>query len=186
MIDDDTLKSLERLHQLKTDGVITEADFESTKQRLLQEKPRAAVRTANPQWNGELPAYDDFFGWVLLPLKRYADFNGRSCRKEFWMFQLIHVGIIVLTFGLVSEDRDMYGEPGVIAGLTLFSAILALLGLVVPQIALQVRRFHDQDKPGWLALLNLVPWLGQLAIFVFMLIDGTEGENRYGPDPKGR
>jgi len=58
------------------------------------------------------------------------------------------------------------------------------LGLIVPSIALQVRRFHDQDRSGWMALLNFIPYLGGLIVFVFMCLDGTHGPNRFGPDTK--
>jgi uncharacterized membrane protein YhaH (DUF805 family) len=50
----------------------------------------------------------------------------------------------------------------------------------------QVRRLHDQDKSGWLILLSFIPYIGGLILLVLMLIDGTPGANRYGPDPKGR
>jgi uncharacterized membrane protein YhaH (DUF805 family) len=64
--------------------------------------------------------------------------------------------------------------------------ILVLLALIIPQSAVQVRRFHDQDKSGWFALLNLIPYLGALIVLVFMMIEGTTGENQYGPDPVER
>ena len=62
-------------------------------------------------------------------------------------------------------------------------AILWGFGTIIPSIAVQVRRFHDQDKTGWLWLLNFVPF-GGFIILVFMCLEGTRGENSYGPDPK--
>jgi uncharacterized membrane protein YhaH (DUF805 family) len=61
---------------------------------------------------------------------------------------------------------------------------LFFLGILVPSIAVQVRRFHDQDKSGWWVLIGLIPILGGLAVLVFMFLEGTRGTNRFGPDPK--
>ena len=67
--------------------------------------------------------------------------------------------------------------------------IFALIGLyslfvLIPSIAVQVRRFHDQDKSGWFVLINFVPYIGGIIVLVFMLLEGTRGPNKYGPDPK--
>ena len=59
-----------------------------------------------------------------------------------------------------------------------------MLAVFVPGLAVTVRRFHDQDKSGWLALLGLVPYVGGIVVLVFMCLEGTKGENRYGLDPK--
>ncbi len=61
---------------------------------------------------------------------------------------------------------------------------LFFLGILVPSIAVQVRRFHDQDKSGWFVLIGLIPILGGLVVLVFMFLEGTRGPNRFGPDPK--
>ena len=125
--------------------------------------------------------------WMLMPLKRYADFSGRSRRKEYWMFALLMVIVNLLLYTVIggaalgSSDND--------AGLAAFgSAVIAamILGLIflIPSIAVAVRRFHDQDKSGWFVLLGLIPYLGWLILIVFMCLDGTRGPNRFGPDPK--
>ena len=59
-----------------------------------------------------------------------------------------------------------------------------LLAVIIPSIAVQVRRFHDQDKSGWMVLLAFIPILGGLAVLIFMCLEGTRGTNRFGPDPK--
>ncbi|WP_442800310.1 DUF805 domain-containing protein [Sphingobium sp. C100] len=71
-------------------------------------------------------------------------------------------------------------------GASLFMILLGLLvlALIIPSFAVQVRRFHDQDKSGWFVLLNFIPYVGGLIVLVFMFLEGTKGENRYGPDPK--
>lgn len=119
--------------------------------------------------------------WMLLPLKRYADFSGRSRRKEYWMFLLgVFIAVIVL-----SIIEGIVGLSGMVGGVYGPLTTLFFLGILVPSIAVQVRRFHDQDKSGWFVLLGLIPFLGGLAVLVFMCLEGTRGPNRFGPDPKG-
>ncbi len=64
--------------------------------------------------------------------------------------------------------------------------LLGLYGLAVliPSLAVQVRRFHDQDKSGWFILLGLIPYLGGLVLLIFMCLEGTRGRNRFGADPR--
>lgn len=64
--------------------------------------------------------------------------------------------------------------------------MLVAVALFIPSLAVQVRRFHDQDKSGWMVLLAFIPFIGGLVVLIFMLLEGTHGPNRYGPDPKGR
>ena len=61
---------------------------------------------------------------------------------------------------------------------------LLWLAIIIPSLAVTVRRLHDQDKTGWLVLLGLIPFVGGLILLVFMLLEGTKGPNQYGPDPK--
>lgn len=188
------LKGIEDLHRLKTEGVITEEEFEQAKQRLLfgatrpgAPSPIAGIAAAmNQGAPAALPAVDDHLAWIMLPLKRYADFTGRSCRREFWMFQLLYVAIGIVVFLALGSDASTYGGMGALSALTILSACIALLGLTIPLIAVQVRRFHDQDKSGLLALINLIPYAGAIVVLVFMLLEGTPGENKFGPDPLGR
>lgn len=91
------------------------------------------------------------------------------------MFQLISAGLVLLAFILINM--------GSIGFLGLVFVVLAFVGLFIPTIAVQVRRFHDQNKSGWFALFNLVPYAGPLIIAIFMLIPGTQGDNDFGPDP---
>lgn len=118
--------------------------------------------------------------WMLLPLKRYADFQGRSRRKEYWMFVLgIFIAAIVL-----SIIEGIAGVNGMIAGAYGPLTAIFFLVIIVPGIAVQVRRFHDQDKSGWFVLIGLIPLLGGLVVLVFMCLEGTRGPNRFGADPK--
>jgi uncharacterized membrane protein YhaH (DUF805 family) len=125
--------------------------------------------------------------WMLLPLKRYAEFSGRSRRQEYWMYALLHllitlVFVALMAVSLIGMDR----EQGLGAGFFLVLALWAVvsLALLVPSIAVQVRRFHDLGYSGWFWLINLVPYVGPIVVLVFMCLDGNRGDNLYGPDPK--
>ena len=118
--------------------------------------------------------------WALLPLKRYADFSGRSRRKEYWSF-LLGVVIVAVLLGVV---EGIVGINGAVAGVYGPLTLLLVLAIIVPSIAVQVRRFHDQDKSGWFVLLGLIPFVGGIVVLVFMFLEGTKGPNRFGPDPK--
>lgn len=130
--------------------------------------------------------------WMILPLKRYADFSGRSRRLEYWMFTLflvlILIGCSILLMGsILIGAMGTYGAAPPLAFFILLGVmVLGYLAIIVPTIAVQVRRFHDQDKSGWFILLGFIPYVGGIILFVFMCLDGTPGPNRFGPDPKGR
>lgn len=119
--------------------------------------------------------------WMLLPFKRYSDFDGRSRRKEYWMFTL---GVIIVAV-ILSFIENIMGIGGVIFGLYGPLTTLFVLAIIIPGLAVQVRRFHDQDKSGWWVLLGIIPF-GSLVVTVFMCLEGTRGDNSYGPDPKGQ
>ena len=119
--------------------------------------------------------------WMTMPLKRYTDFSGRSRRKEYWMF-VLGVFIVAVVLGII---EGILGLSGMVAGAYGPLTALFLLGVIIPSIAVQIRRFHDQDKSGWFVLLALIPFLGGLIVLVFMCLEGTKGPNRFGEDPKG-
>lgn len=128
---------------------------------------------------------------MILPLKRYADFSGRSRRTEFWMFYLFQIIVIVAVlsvaaiFAIIASARGSDSTQsigvGIIIGSILF--LIVLVALIIPQLAVLVRRLHDQDLSGWIALIAFVPLVG-LVVLVMMFIEGTRGPNRYGEDPK--
>nr|WP_109357388.1 DUF805 domain-containing protein [Sphingorhabdus sp. EL138] len=126
--------------------------------------------------------------WMLMPLKRYADFSGRSRRKEYWMFFLLQIIIIVVLAIIGGVLGGFTPDPAgsMSTGGTLMIALFGLyaLAIFIPSLAVQVRRFHDQDKSGWFVLLGFIPYVGGLIVLVFMCLDGTKGKNRFGDDPK--
>lgn len=119
--------------------------------------------------------------WMMMPLRRYADFSGRSRRKEYWMF-LLGVLIAALVLGFI---EGLIGINTMVAGVYGPLTVLLLLAVIIPSIAVQVRRFHDQGKSGWFVLLGFIPFVGGIILLVFMCFEGAQGPNEYGPDPKG-
>jgi uncharacterized membrane protein YhaH (DUF805 family) len=120
--------------------------------------------------------------YMFIPFMRYADFNGRSRRKEFWMFALLQIILMIVAIAMVIA-LEMTAGPRV----WIFTpVVLWLLATFLPGLGVQVRRFHDQNRSGWMMLLALIPYVGGLIVLVFMCLDGTPGDNRFGRDPKKR
>ena len=118
--------------------------------------------------------------WMLMPLRRYAEFSGRSRRKEYWMFTLL-MFLVVIGLSIVERIVGLSGTVGPYGFLTL----LFWLAVLVPSIAVGVRRLHDTNRSGWWLLIALVPLIGGIVLLVFYVSEGTRGPNDYGPDPKG-
>ena len=117
---------------------------------------------------------------MFEPLKKYATFSGRARRKEYWLFFLFNwVAYIILA--LIDSATGMMMTEGV----GLLSGIL-WLAFLIPWCAVIARRLHDIDKRGWWLFISLIPLIGAIVLVVFMCLDGTSGDNRFGPDPKGR
>jgi len=123
--------------------------------------------------------------WMLMPLKRYADFSGRSQRKEYWMFFLGYMIVLVVLALLAGATGGLDDSGSGVGVIFLGILVLFVLAILIPSLAVQVRRFHDQDKSGWFVLLGFIPYVGGLIVLVFMCLEGTKGPNRFGPDPKG-
>ena len=112
--------------------------------------------------------------WYLKVLKKYAVFEGRARRKEYWFFTLFNFIFMVLSL---------------LIGFVLFDFFFILvsiyiLAIMIPGLAVSVRRLHDTDRSGWFYLIIMIPLVGYIIYLVFMVEDGTPGENRYGPNPK--
>ena len=124
--------------------------------------------------------------WYLEVIKNnYANFSGRARRKEYWMFALVNTIIITILYAILISSIDM--NTGEMSGLgSIIGIVLGIysLAIIVPSLAVTIRRFHDQDKSGWMFLLAFIPAIGGLIVFVFMCLEGTKGDNRFGPDPK--
>ncbi len=114
-------------------------------------------------------------------LKKYAVFSGRARRKEYWMFMLanIVVGVVIGLLGAATAGPD--GAPSTIATIVLWVYSIAIL---LPSLAVTVRRLHDTDRSGWWILISLIPLIGAIVLIIFYVTDGTKGPNRFGADPK--
>jgi uncharacterized membrane protein YhaH (DUF805 family) len=125
--------------------------------------------------------------WMLMPLRRYAEFSGRSRRKEYWMFWLLNVliGLFVGLVFLVGYYADMsQSEMDTWLMPVVWLACLWSLATLVPGIAVTIRRLHDTDRSGWSILYGLIPFIGGLILLYFYVQEGTSGPNAYGADPK--
>jgi len=119
--------------------------------------------------------------WMLMPLRRYAEFSGRSRRKEYWMFVLF-IFIVAIVLSIV---EGIVGLSGSIGGAYGPLTLLFLLAIIIPSLAVGIRRLHDTNRSGWWILISLVPIIGSLILIYFYVLPGTIGANEYGPDPKG-
>lgn len=131
---------------------------------------------------GSIPAdAPGFMESVKLFFSHYADFRTRSRRREFWFASIFNTVIILIIYamgmaGLSSENTAMASTSSVL--LMVYS-----LAILVPSLAISVRRLHDVGKSGWLYLLNIIPYLGSIILLIFFCKDSTE-DNQWGPNPK--
>jgi uncharacterized membrane protein YhaH (DUF805 family) len=108
--------------------------------------------------------------WKVVVLQRYAQFVGRAGRAEFWWFELSSF-IIITVLSILGRVSVLFTVLGVIYA----------LAVLVPGIAVGVRRLHDTGRSGWWLLLWLVPIVGFIVLLVFLVGQGTPGQNQYGP-----
>ena len=111
--------------------------------------------------------------WYLAALRKYAVFSGRARRKEYWLFVLFNI-IIAVVLGVI---EGLVGGPGVLSS-------LYILAVVIPSIAVTVRRLHDTNRCGWWLLVGLIPVVGAIVLLVFALQDSQAEDNQYGANPK--
>lgn len=121
--------------------------------------------------------------WPMFePLRKYAQFNGRARRAEYWQFTLLVVVIAIVA--AIAAGSVFHGLSPDDLQAIVYAIVLVPFG--IPSLAVSVRRLHDIDRSGWWMLVGLLPFVGGVAGFVAGIIDGTPGPNKYGPDPKGR
>ncbi|MCA9005660.1 MAG: DUF805 domain-containing protein [Planctomycetaceae bacterium] len=124
--------------------------------------------------------------WYLKALKNFATLDGRARRLEYWMFTLFDVIFTILSFVVGAVLGRVLNLDEALGGIGL-GAVLCLLYLLVvlmPKLSVTVRRLHDTDRSGLWLLVFLIPGIGPLVMFVMMILEGTQGPNQYGPDPK--
>lgn len=125
-------------------------------------------------------------------IDKFATFDGRATRSEFWWWYLFTalvsmVGYIpLMVFGIIAASSDsgsaMSGVLGIITVILWIVWIIVVFALLIPTLAVGCRRLHDRGQSGWLLLLLLVP-CGNIVLLVFWVLEGTPGDNAYGPKP---
>jgi uncharacterized membrane protein YhaH (DUF805 family) len=146
-------------------------------------------QTPQQSWQGEPPLWAPYYGApfpvaVKRFFKKYAAFSGRASRSEYWWWTLVSVGVSIILNIIISAGSTTSsltgtstGGPGAIFG----TVLLVIWGLatLVPSLALSVRRLHDGNFSGWLLLLVLVPFLGAIAVLVFMILPSNPAGQRF-------
>jgi uncharacterized membrane protein YhaH (DUF805 family) len=112
---------------------------------------------------------ENYFG----VLKKYTVFSGRADRKEFWMFVLANI-LVGIVFSILTKIP-------ILKIIFWIAYVLYCLAILVPSVTVGIRRLHDTNKTGWLLLLCLIPALGAIVVLIFCAMEGTPGENQYGP-----
>ena len=110
--------------------------------------------------------------------QRYAKFSGRARRKEYWLFVLAFIvaSVVALGIDISSGTFDEIEVFGV-------SSTIVTLGLLIPYVAVSVRRLHDTNRSGWWILVNIIPGIGYMWFIALCCLKGDEGENQFGSDP---
>lgn len=117
--------------------------------------------------------------YYIKALQNYANFNGRSRRKEYWNFVLFN---ILFGIAAIIVDIILGTSKNVVGYGTVY--MLYTLAVLLPGIAVAVRRLHDIGKSGWWILISLVPIIGGIWLIVLLATDSEPIENEYGPNPK--
>lgn len=130
------------------------------------------------------PADNSAFDWMITPLRKYAQFRGRASRSELWWYILLCImlggvfgGVDIGIYGLRWLSSNAIQQP---------SGMWLSLLLVIPGLAVAVRRLHDIGKSGWWYLVGLLPVIGGLILLVWFVRRGDVGSNAYGQDPLRR
>jgi len=120
---------------------------------------------------------------------KYASFSGRASRKEYWGFIFFYISLFF--FIIIADtigggfERDATGDLLMSVWAATLIAILYIL-LLIPSLAVFVRRLHDTDHSAWWLFIALIPIIGSIVILYFLVIKGTDGSNRFGVDPLGK
>jgi uncharacterized membrane protein YhaH (DUF805 family) len=104
----------------------------------------------------------------------YINFSDRACRSEFWFWRLFY---FLAAMGLIIIERVVRTHVPV--------GLLLELGMFLPSLAMSIRRLHDLDRSGWWYFLVLIPIVGWIILLIWDCTKGTDGPNRFGPDPLG-
>jgi uncharacterized membrane protein YhaH (DUF805 family) len=180
-------------------GTVVDFDFEGRTARdiyVASAMPGVGASNGTEPYYGEIEPDLGFFGYFGRAITSYyANFSGRARRKEYWSFMVVPV-LVMLVLGLIfgglmaAAQGDPSGAgPGVMVVGAIF--VIFLLAIIIPSLAVSVRRLHDIGQSGWLILIlvviGLIPYLGILSTIGYIvlgIIDGQTGSNKYGPPVK--
>jgi uncharacterized membrane protein YhaH (DUF805 family) len=136
------------------------------------------MRLVNNKWEPTMT----FTAAITSVLTNYANFQGRAIRSEYWFWVLFYVLLSAATNVLELLVRHVF----LIHGLFIIAFTLLYLFLLVPNLAVSVRRLHDLDKSGWWLLLVFIPLVGPIILLVWFCSPGTPGSNQFGGPMMGR
>ena len=127
--------------------------------------------------------------WYLKVMRdNYANFSGRARRREYWMFTLVYVIILIACTVLDNVLGTLFmRDAGPLGEISMgYGWIYTICGLIhfIPGLALAVRRLHDVGKSGWFYLIFLIPIVGAVWLLVLFCLEGKKEDNKYGPNPK--
>lgn len=124
--------------------------------------------------------------WFLDPImKQYADFSGRATRREYWMFTMMYFVFFVALITVAIIVGVSAGEADAFMGVVFGLIIVVSLALLVPTIAITVRRLHDMGMSGWWWFIGLVPYVGGFVLIVLCCLPSQPGTNKYGANKYG-
>src|SRR5262245_55939957 len=112
---------------------------------------------------------------IASGFRNYVGFSGRAARSEYWYWTLFYWIVLIVALlidGAIAQRRG----PAVLAAIVIFA-------LLLPNLAMSIRRLHDRDQSGWFVLIGFIPFVGGIILLVWFCMRGTIGANRFGPDP---
>lgn len=116
--------------------------------------------------------------WYLKAIKNYAGFTGRARRKEFWLFCLFSYMVLVI-YGFFKAILHLPEYE-----IETFLGMVYLLAILVPGLAVTIRRLHDTGKSGYWICIGLIPLIGKIVLLIMLCQNSVKEENQYGPNPK--
>ncbi|MEO6819660.1 MAG: DUF805 domain-containing protein [Ginsengibacter sp.] len=126
--------------------------------------------------------------YYVKVLKEYVNFKGRARRSEYWYFFLFNLIFAIIAVGidnLLGTTLKVDSAYGVVDLHYGYVYILYLLAIIIPGLAVSVRRLHDVGKSGWFYFIAFIPFIGGIWLLILFFTDSVVGENKWGPNPKG-
>ncbi len=116
------------------------------------------------------------FYFIKVLKENFANFSGRARREEYWYYSL--------AVFVISAILSVLSKAGIVGVIFSIVSFLFSLCILIPGLAVSVRRLHDTGRSGWWLLICLIPLIGSIVLLVFMVTEGQKGENKWGDDPK--